>query len=42
MSCRNSSGILRYKQTDHFISARQPDIIIINEKKDNLQNDGLH
>ena len=25
-------------QTDHLISARRPDLIIINDKKDNLQN----
>ena len=26
------------KQTDHLISARRPDLIIINKKKENLQN----
>ena len=28
-------------QTDHLTSARRPDLIIINKKKDNLQNYGL-
>ena len=28
-------------QTDHIISARQPGLIIINRKKENLQNCGL-
>ena len=28
-------------QTDHLISARGPDVIITNKKKDNLQNCGL-
>ena len=28
-------------QTDHLISARRPDLIIINKKKENLQNCGL-
>ena len=28
-------------QTDHQISARRPDLIIINKKKENLQNCGL-
>ena len=27
--------------TDHLISARRPDLIIINNKKENLQNCGL-
>ena len=29
-------------QTDHLISARLPDLIIINKKKENLQNCGLY
>ena len=28
-------------QTDHLISARRPDFIIINNRKENLQNCGL-
>ena len=28
-------------QTDHQISTRRPDLIIINKKKENLQNYGL-
>ena len=28
-------------QTDHHISVRWPDLIIINKKKENFQNDGL-
>ena len=28
-------------QTDHLISARKPDLIIINKKKEKLQNCGL-
>ena len=29
-------------ETDHLISTRRPDIIIINKKKENLQNCGLY
>ena len=29
-------------QTDHLISARRLDLIIINKKKENLQNCGLY
>ena len=28
-------------QTDHLISARRPDLLIINKKKENLPNCGL-
>ena len=28
-------------QTDHLIPARRPDLIIINKKKENLQNSRL-
>ena len=28
-------------QTDHLISARQPDLVIVNKKKENLLNCGL-
>ena len=28
-------------QTDHLISARRPDLIIINKKRENLKNYGL-
>ena len=40
MTCINSYGTLTYKQ-DHPITARRPDLIIINQKKkkkENLQN----
>ena len=32
------------KQTDHLISAKRPDLVIINKKKKkkNLPNNGLH
>ena len=28
-------------QPDHLISARRPDLILINKKKENLQNCGI-
>ena len=45
---RNSSRRMRYtdlrdfvKETDHQISARQPDLVIVNKKNENLPNSEL-
>ena len=35
---QNNNNDCNYKQTDHLISARWPDLVTVNKKKENLSN----